>query len=684
MARKPTISDSARRLLQNNRRALQRSAATAAEERLDRARREMQTAQRRIQQSVAANNENALLTGIRSIVTTVASSYGLLPPITIRSHHRDVEAFTDFESVSIRYPERLVPRDELGAWSPDVLRNLYADLKGISYHEIGHIMFSVPFPHLVEMAKNEGMDLTGYDLNSLHSWWNLMEDQRMEAAMVRESPIMADYFTTMVLTHILNREALDANPQPGTWLLVAGRHYLPRSIRAGYQKTYEASYGHDDVVRINSIIRRYMRATSASDMLKEVVNLYAHMVTTNTIRCPHGIDQHSAQNKPTTGDSINRALRAIARSADTTENESDDEAQPAPSTDSPSADDAQKSEGSDDEQDETTSDSGSSQGQGGEEQPTATDNGDQEGAPGSGETNKESPGDQPTGTPESAGNGEPQGRDLRREVQQVLEEMREHRNSDTSLDEAIRATYESAHTTDLALPRCQRMLEATDPVVVSQAESLATALADALSAYTAENAPLWQARQSRGVIDPFAYRTRQSGSIEYRRLYESGDIGTDIGVVLMLDTSGSMQGTGVPLGVAAYATKKACDSIEVPCTVMTFDYDSRIVWTESETPEPIEMRPDGGTNPEGGFMVLGEFAADRDTQLVVVMTDGMFGSGVTLAPYQRPGRYFLGIGYGYDTSKEYLDRIGFHESHIVQDVLAIPQIVSNFLAAYIR
>lgn len=719
MARQPSISPESRRIIQNERRNIQRQAASAAEERLDAAREEMRNAASRESARVKANNENALIHGIKSIVSTVSSSYGVLPPIDISTNYaqRDLVAWTDFSKVVIKYPSRLVPGDSVGSWKPETLRSFYADVKGISYHEIGHILHTIPFPRLVQLAGEDGwVEPTTLNpvnqpvpvygsLQNLHPTWNLLEDQRMESAMVSGSPIMADYFTTMVLTHIAHERAVHS---PSTWLLLVGRRYLPRKVRLWFQEQFAIAHGIDAVHTVKDIVARYKQGTTPVELVTAVIDLYLFMQSLS-VSAPGGVDGHASNgSRPQTNEQIRQTLREAAESPG--DNDDTKTQRPSTSAEKPETEqvkDDSKGQGAQDQQDGETGDDESTDGTGSQddestdERPTVgqseSDGSDGEGDSGdeasSGQSTDESPSTSQPTPGEGAGTGRPNDEfdpsqtspsDFLENVQDLIDQAREAQQQDSSLDEAVRATYETANSSDLVMARTQRIHTEYGDEFLSTAETVARGLEDALRVFTAENTPIWQNRQSRGVIDPFAYRTRQSGSTDYRRLYQEGDIGTDISVVVMLDTSGSMSGSDEALGLAAYATKRACDSVDVPCTVMTFDYDTRIVWTSTESPEPICLSADGGTNPSSGLSVLDEFVFDKSDQLVVVMTDGQFGNGVTLKKYHAPGRHFLGLGYGPMVSTHYLRAVGFHESYIVDNLLSVPQIVANFLAAYIR
>lgn len=704
--RQPILSPESRRLIQSERRNLQRQAATAAEKRLKDAREQMRLAQHRLQAEVKANNENALINGIKGIVSTVASSYGVLPPMNIglNTYGRGLVAYTDFQKVVIKYPPALVPQKEVGSWNPTTLRNFYADIKGISYHEVGHLLFTVPFPDLVSLAKEEGWtvpvynhtDITGKvtpvpivsNVENLHMHWNLLEDQRMETALVSSSPVMADFLTTMVLTHIANETHVG---NVTTWLLLVGRRYLPRHVRLWFQDEFTKVHGIDTVHAAKDIVTRYKTATTASDMMNAVADIYVLLTHRLSVRPPDGVDQHeNPTRRPGSPDTYSDSRERIQRSADTSEG--DDDASPSSGDEGESA-----SQGDEDESDSKGGGKSDSEPEDGED---GEDGGSSDGDKPDDSTNlsggKDS-GDkpdnetQPTSDESAQSQGSGNGKrpetlsddQMLDELQNLIDQARDAQEQDKTLDEAVRATYETANSTDLTLPRTQHIHTQYGEDFLSTAETVARGLEQALQVFTAENSPIWQSRQSRGVIDPFAYRTRQSGSTDYRRLYQDGDIGTDISVVLMLDTSGSMQGTDEALGLAAYATKRACETVGVPCTVLTFDYDTRIVWTSTESAEPICLAANGGTNPTEGLAVLGEFDFGKTDQLVVLMTDGQF-DNATLTSYQAPGRHFLGLGYGPCVSKGYMDAAGFHESHLIGDLQEVPQIVANFLAAYIR
>lgn len=683
---RPKLSPDARRNLQRHRRDLQRRSANDAANRLSNARRELEKGEFLESVVASATNENAFFTNILSMINAVKSSWNLNLPISLRGDHwqDEIVAYTDFEKIEINYPPKMIPRSRVGGFDPLQLRTSIADIKGIAYHEIGHNLFTTPFPVLVELAVEEGLVLpSDAPMGALRDSWNVLEDQRMEAAIVRESPIMVDYLTTMVLNHIVLHSRYGTTTQ---WLLLTGRRYIPRHVRIEMKKEFANTYGIDLERRGTEIVRSYMAATTASEMLSQVLKFHDYFKEVG-LSVPPTVDRHPVHTYRN-GDNDTHKERITVSASDPGEDEPDDDA----SDPSPSADKSDQNDKSDKQEDKG-------------DQPSDKGDTDVQSSDGDGDEG-EDPGDSPPSTQGKAKGDQPGesddtsretananqgdgasregGEDMRDYIKRMAEEANAKRLEDSSLDATVRDIY-TATADELALPKNRDTNPMWDDNMAGQALTLAQRLEESLHMYMAETAPIWQHRQTRGVIDPFAYRTKSGASQEYRRLYDNGDMGNDMAVTVLLDVSGSMHGSDDALGACAYATKAACMALDIPCTITTFSHDSEILWTAQDSPELLAIRCNGGTNPSGVLDALEFFSYDKATHLIVVMTDGMFdGTFKGFNPHKIGNRYFLGLGYGNSTIVEGLERAGVDEAHPITNLMDIPQVVSNFIATRVH
>lgn len=664
-----------KQMLQRERRQMARRAAKQAESELDDARHLLSHAAYKASQRNERRNSEAIISGLRAMVTTVSRSWGVSAPIFIETNYwqSDVSASTDFHSVKIMYPHRAIPdSDEVGKFDLPTLKNLISDIKGLTYHEVGHLRFTTPFPVLCDITQKT---LYASD-QRMHRAWNTLEDQRMESAVVAESPVIAKYFTIMVARWILRQASASGTSQipAEQFLLTAGRRYLPSKFRIDMRKAFAAKHGMDATIEAETIIADYKRATTPLEMI-EAVARFDLLLRKLKQDSPAGTDNHNMWSSNHRNADHNKEQQRIQESADNQEDDEQEqneyeEATTSDPSDQPT-DDTQAEEGEQDGEDESTGSAPSAADTPKQQQPDepSDDKGDQ-------------PSDADTPGKGSDASDLPS-RDTRKDdLNDLLDDLREQ--IEPTLNETVKDIHERAYGNNGILPKYGDMFPQNESWK-AQAESLVSTLADALSVYTAEVSPIWQSRQSRGVVDTFAYRTRPSGSNEYRRLYDtSGDTGIDIAVTVMFDISGSMDGSGDALGAAAYACKAACDSIDIPCTVGVFESSGRILWDKDDTPEHVWLRCDGGTNPTELFEVLDDQTYGKTKHLVVLMTDGQFGfKGCNY--YRGEGnRYFVALGYGHDVSVESLNRAEFDSVFKISNLMQVPQVLGDFLASYLR
>jgi hypothetical protein len=205
----------------------------------------------------------------RSVVRRVAAvlaSEGVTVPIKAVAAEgaEQMSAWTDFERIAIRF----VPHEDV--------RLLAAALRGLLYHEGGHCRWTVPFRDLADLA---GVSIMGTDARSkaLHTAWNCLEDQRMETAVVSDSPRKAAYFTPLLMTeHCSTLDKMAAN-----WPLLVWRRYLPDRLRQQARAMFVAKHnamgmnGEALADELDRIVTTYVMSTSAVEMWQMVTEMLA-------------------------------------------------------------------------------------------------------------------------------------------------------------------------------------------------------------------------------------------------------------------------------------------------------------------------------------------------------------------------------------------------------------------------
>lgn len=623
----------ARNMLRNQRRRLKTQEQRLARESAERARFELAVAAYGPNDPLA-RVQHAVADAAAALMRTVAASYGIDITVDTVFHDGPAEASTDFKSIQLRLPYDLLP-DLEHDFDPMAVRRLVALMKGLGYHELGHLRFTTPFHQLVATAiPRDQQRRTGPRLPNeatMRDSWMLLEDQRMEAALIAESPIMADYMCALVMRHLTARID-DVQRVDALWLIMAGRSYLPTAVRADLRDDFVGRFGAEVAAEGERIVRDYMQANDAQSMVQAVLRMVALRKRLPDLQgvepsSRHRPEQHTdRQPRPDTVDQI-------ARSASPNDDRDD------------AMNDEHDVEASDEHADPDASEPGES---------TLDD-----------------------------GRSEPSGPSFVGLHHAALERAEAACHADSALDATVAAIYERcSHRSSSLAPAVS--LRPQLPQLVEQAERAAHMVALALQSFTVACAPSWQSQQPRGVIDPFAYRTRASGSRDYHRAYHGTDqLGLDIAVSLLLDVSGSMHGNEYTLAAAAFASKRGCEYLDIPCTVTLFHDHSRLLWSADDPAEHVVPRSEGGTDPSDAAAALDEQRAERRHHLVLVLTDGEFSPGFPgFGRFARPGRSFLGLALG--TPLAPLREAQVHEAIAIASVDDLPTILAAFLTAYLR
>ena len=179
--RKRATTDMGRQLLQRERQRLAREQAALGEALANEANRARTLTDSGPRKTHVTPEHVAISRGIVRRVAGVLASEHVSVPIEVRPNRDVLQAYTDFERIHATYRVQDDPRMTA------------AVLRGILYHEGGHIRFTMPWPSLCEVVRRDAPAVFGGNTNSsawqqYHRAWNILEDQRMETAVVSDSP----------------------------------------------------------------------------------------------------------------------------------------------------------------------------------------------------------------------------------------------------------------------------------------------------------------------------------------------------------------------------------------------------------------------------------------------------------------------------------------------------------------
>lgn len=749
---KINLSPEAKRELQRLRRKIAREQARSAQAEMDSARTELSIRKSAQSKKEGKRQSIAILRHLVGLCRAVNASFGVSVPVHLQPQegydiNRDRPtspiAYTDYQSITVKYPLPYVrtgkgAEETLYANDPQSLARLVSEVKAFQYHELGHILFSLPLSSLFTeahahtpetWAKTQGVGELYYTQYEVKRTNNILEDQRMETALVHESPYLARYLTLVVLNWVLNdgkfRPKNINHPlgekiaEASQYLLVVNRRYLPIDVRRASRKKFAEVYGEANTVRAETIIRAYCSATNSVDMVK--ATFLFHQFLEDIALIPPKMDEHwNSGGKPKksteeTADSSDeqddddRRVR-VSKSKDT-----DDESTTKQSTGKDDDDEAEEESGAgDDDESDSSEDEGNSKGNSDSD---ADDSDDSDGDTGSGSDSDGDEGDGDSdgdGSQSSSSNADSdsgddgdsdgsdspiagtnertsdevtqESNDLNNRLKELQQETSESISGDADITDTLRnINHDMNADGDVPLRPETRVSPMLDDLKVT-AEEISGRLTRSFDSAVSSALPVWEEGHREGILNPFRYRTRLAGDHNYRRTLSSeGNTGLDIAVSLLLDTSGSMCQEGGNLGVSAWAIKNACDRVGVDCTVLTFDSDSRELWrAEDRNVEPVVLHPNGGTDPKEAISRLDSHRNGQTYHLVIVLTDGIWSGDVTFDDHASDGRIVLGVALGSETYAQYLtSQRGVHQAVTINDLNELPEIVRNFLLNFL-
>lgn len=597
-----------------------------------------------------------LLASVAANQTAVVRSYGLSIPVDSRVipnwYRQRLVAYTDFKSIHVRWPTSDIPRREA---SFDEHVATVAAMRGVFQHELGHLLFTVPLGTLWNRVKDI-KDWGSIGPNTVRLSWNLIEDQRMEMAMVKAVPRLAHYFTPMVVGHL-------TKGGDRTWLLVAGRSYLPQDVRDLARQEFVAEHGEDKAQEWYDIVAWYKAADTDMELWEGVLAAHRFLVGNLLSDTDNTTSEHY---------NADDGVDTDAGAGSTQEDESDGD-------DSDS--DASESAGTDTEDEAGEGDEPAEDGAG-TDAGDASDDADTEDGEGTG-AGTDADGETDTSTSEaSAGRGAStdSGRDWNDVLQDALQQSNDVIQGDKDNHTVVSNAYD---TTSRGGTLSNASFSGVDLSERSTARAEATAVGveQALSEFVTASAPVWRSHQDTGVIEALPFRTRRAGERDYHRFFEGNAAsGIDLHVSMLCDASVSMDGEPiVALSEAMYATAIACRNLGIGTTYVLWsgDRSSYRVWEDGNI-GPVQWPTLGGTDPT---MALDDLSAhnpeEASNHLVIIFTDGEWGVDVNLQDYADQGRHIVLVRYGYGL------RNGYNADEVV-DITHIDQLPGELSMAIAR
>jgi Mg-chelatase subunit ChlD len=474
--------------------------------------------------------------------------------------------------------------DHLG----DLTRPEYiVSAKGLALHEAAHIMMSpraggelVTWVHQVQTGTfpgfhdhvsedNPGRE-TGRSLLALFDAYNMLEDQRIETALIgRFGAPVIPWLSATAAHHLLQRKDALASAHPYLW----GRTFLPLELRLTARELYSRSGHAGDLSRIIDEYRELghpeLNVSLARKLIYEFAALMAYGRAAGDHVCSRlPVERHAPSPASAPLDAREQAElvargRALEREA---LGEESDELFDAASAGREGAASHRRSASTDDLL--------------------------------------------------TAG---------RRAVNAVRTKALNHVKQAQRHDASIyRGRYDQKSPV-----RPEAVLDTSIVGEVPSAETVAGSrrFGRELAILRVEHEAAWDRRTRSGHLN--ASRYLRGGALDeaFDRWELGRDDAVDLEVVIALDSSGSM--AGAPIAQAAqamWALKRAVDGIEGSCTVVTFNQDAQVLYDASTRAGALVKVPcaTGGTDPYDALAHAEQLlmTSPRAVRLLVVITDG--------------------------------------------------------------
>jgi hypothetical protein len=620
------------------------------------------------------NRQASIASWVTSMSIPVLASLDITPEMDVNvmddprmvANGITASGWTDFSKIHVRVSDKFYNEND-----PAQLSRLIALTKGLIYHEAGHILYTIPYPQLVQRASEAGYKLSPLPGSLLgptgsitiqdeyeYKWvWNLLEDQRMECAVVRTSPIIERYYRIVVLDAVIR--SIPAEQAHRAWPFITGRSYLPLSVLNDYRRK-AVQYAHDNdlvdaLVAIDQGVRDYKRAKTEVDMVKAVekvtpaLRLWLKQERANGGGDGGSVDDHGHQRRREPG--------RISPDSSATES-GEGWGIPTPPTKADDRQDDDNNQGGGEVTDSTSDtqryDSAPSQGETDEESDNETSNNKSDGkgqqADGQDDTTDDD-------TDESDESDEPgTGVGAYGDNAPILDGIEQTGLNDL-LDDLIDNVVTNDQIHDLVtqvndslrrgVPR-DPSLSPMPTELLAQVEEVRAGMLNTLAPLAVQADPAWRFRQESGVFDPVTFMYREPGDTDYWvDLDDTGATGHDLAVSVILDVSYSMSENTDALSVGALGIRMACDELDIPCTVSTFSDNGYLYFDATDKTEPLRVSAHGGTEPTEALEDLPNQRYGKARHLVVVFTDGAWShSAPMFSQVREPGMYILGVGFG--------------------------------------
>lgn len=491
---------------------------------------------------------------------------------------------------------------------------------GTYAHELFHNQFT---PRSTSRLMRRIATAEGTSHPGMHRCWNILEDQRIERLGLARYAPWRGYLIAALSKHI-------ACDTAESWLLLAGRTWLPAEVRAIARSTFVATNDEATAVLAATLIGDYQRLSDPGDtesdeawrIVEQFWDAFRRQVPTRGGCGSDPIDEGDPEEGDDDGNPWPTADEAEEPDDEPAESDESDDGQGEPCPDGDESDDEPgdgDGEDADGDADGDADDDGDGSGKGDADSEADTDGDDDDPDDGVSDEGDGKPGD---------GVSEP-GQEPPRSMDEAMKDaIDEALKDDETADDLDRVMDQVDHgaTSGGDLPRkTGGWGEVTD-----KARSLAREVSDVLAAIKDDNEAAWVRRTDSGRFNVGRWATDPDWDADniFDEFQPGAMDASSLDCVLLLDVSGSMSSQNLRLAEATWAIRHAIDRVEGTCTVLGFGWDASIIFDAWQRPDGRIFVPtlEGSTDPVGAVreahrLVAGSTAANR---IVLMLTDGSF------------------------------------------------------------
>ena len=456
-----------------------------------------------------------------------------------------------------------------------------AGIKGLDLHEVCHILYT----------PREGTDIFEFVRdNSLFMAYNALEDQRIETLFTSKYPSTIDWFTSTILIHFVDNKKAFTTSYP----LLRGRRYLPTELRAKSRNAYPHQHQIDEISEIVDAYRTLIFPAD-TETGKDLIRRFNDLLPKGQ-GGQSGEGGEGEEGGSETGSECGRVKVKVKINdpfghGDRPHEgiESDPTSRPvAPKKQERDRDNAKKRDFEDD-----------------------ADLADEMNDP---------------STDLGGDAGDDAGDELETMMNDLLDEILNDNDVANEINDILR---QISGLPSLATNSSTEPSKVNYGSINPDANTFQASLSFGreLERIRADFDPAWEKYESQGRLHAHRYLRGDDLDTVFDRWSEGKDDVTEIECVILLDNSGSMNGSKASNSYRAmYAIKRAFDRINANCTVITFNDQANTLYRASDKAGATirDARTGGGTVPDTAIQYATKLLAETDKPIRIffAITDG--------------------------------------------------------------